>query len=440
MFIYLLEGIKDIYGLVRNGWIYPKFTYKVRFIIFTITLFFIIFIYIGWPIILYDDLLPVIILVVDKLLSPLIALFVLALNIPKSLYSYWITQKARLKIRSLKNLIVIGITGSVGKTSTKEFLAKILEVKYKVQQTPESLNTQIGIARYILSELKSNTEVFIIEMGAYKRGEIKAICDMVHPKIGIITYIGTQHLELFGSLQNLIDAKFELIESLPIDGLAVLNGDNTYCRALAQQIQPRGLKVLMYGSKTKNLDIFANDIHTFTSYIRFNVTIKKATIRLSSHLLGKQVIPNLLAAIVIADSQGISFDEIRGQIARITPPKHTLELIGQYKGANLIDDTFNASRESVLSALDYMSIHKGKKILVLSHLIELGSEEKSIKEEVMKKAKSICDLIILTGEYNPSMVKDEVDQLVNKESVIVFEGKEAKKYLEYIREYIWVRP
>jgi len=140
-----------------------------------------------------------------------------------------IIKKASEKRAQFQNLLVIGITGSYGKTSTKEFLATILSERFKVLKTAEHQNSEVGISQCILNDLKPEHEIFICEMGAYNRGGIKLLCDIAKPKIGILTGINEQHMAIFGSQKNIVKGKYELIESLPEDGLAIFNGDNEYC-------------------------------------------------------------------------------------------------------------------------------------------------------------------------------------------------------------------
>ena len=134
---------------------------------------------------------------------------------------------------------VIAITGSYGKTSTKDFLATILSKRYKVLKTPGSFNTPMGICKVIRGELKPEHEIFIVEMGAKEKGNIKELCDLVRPEIGIITAIGPQHLETFKTMESVVSTKYELIESLPVEGIAVLNNDDENCRNLVKRIKEK---------------------------------------------------------------------------------------------------------------------------------------------------------------------------------------------------------
>jgi len=167
-------------------------------------------------------------------LMPLaVIFFTVLINVPVNIVKNIIFILAKNKVSKIKNLTVIGITGSYGKSSTKEFLSQILSKKFRVLKTPGNINTEIGVSQFILKNLKTDVEILIVEMGAYRAGEIRRICGIVRPKIGILTGISQQHLALFGSMESIKNAKYELINSLPKDGLAVFNGENNYCLELS---------------------------------------------------------------------------------------------------------------------------------------------------------------------------------------------------------------
>lgn len=443
-FIWFLEAIWSLKELVTTGWRIPILTPKV--IIILVLVFTIQFGFIITGLGIHEKYLfvqPLISPFLDKLLGSMIALAIVFVNIPGSIYKRWIINKAAGKIAKFKHLIVIGITGSYGKTSTKEFLATILSEKFKVAKTPEFTNTDIGIANYILKELKPEHEVLVVEMGAYKKGEIKTICDMLKPKAGIITGINEQHLELFGSIENTMRAKFELIESLPEKGVAIFNGDNKYYLQMVNWSKKLGLKTLIY-----NTTADVKTVKTFTDHIEFTLVDKNYLFRVN--LLGKQAIDNLLAAIYVAKSLGLTTEIIRSGIAKIVPTPKTMQSIGKVGGMMLVDDTFNANPDGVKAAADFMKIFKGKKILVLTPLIELGAEAEKIHAQLGEHLAKICDLILVTNlNYNKSFIggvtkisSEEKVQVVNaalgvklirenldEDGVVLFEGKETAKIL-----------
>ena len=184
---------------------------------------------------------------------------------------YHFKHLAQKKLKSMNNLKVIGITGSYGKTSSKNIISDILNVKYNALPTPRNLNTPNGLMITINNHLDKFTEIFIAEMGAYVKGEIKELCDFVHPKYGILTTIGTAHLETFGSEENIVKAKFELIESLPSDGFAVLNGDDS--KQVSYKLQNK-VKTIWIGINNKDVDVLATNIKCSNKGTTFDVKIR----------------------------------------------------------------------------------------------------------------------------------------------------------------------
>ncbi|MBU2578853.1 hypothetical protein KKA09_01930, partial [Patescibacteria group bacterium] len=182
---------------------------------------------------------------------PLFSSFIVLLfQIPTAILCKRILKKAKRKREQFKNLLVIGIAGSYGKTSTKEFLATILSEKFNVLKTEKHINAEIGIAQTILNNLNESHQIFICEIGAYEKGKIKEVCEIIKPKIGIVTGVNEQHLSTFGSMKNLLSAEGgeELIDSLPIDGMAFFNAKNKYCLELYKKT---GIKKFLYGKNVK---------------------------------------------------------------------------------------------------------------------------------------------------------------------------------------------
>jgi len=386
------------------------------------------------------------ILLLDKILSPTVALLFVGLTIPTQIQRRKIIARAKEIIKTHPDLLVIGITGSYGKTSTKEFLSSILSSKFKVLKTVGSNNTDIGVAKTIVENL-SDQEIFVCEMAAYKRGEIKAICDIVHPKIGIITGINEQHLELFGTLENTIKTKHELIEALPKNGLAIFNGNNKYTRELAEKAKKSGLKVFKYS----NGDVAARDIKVLPEKLEFEIQIGNEKQTLSTNLLGRQNVENILASVAVAHHLGMSLGEIGKRIGKLTPPEMTMKPYPGPASSTLIDDTFNANPAGVLVALEYAKIYKGKKILVIQPMIELGKATEEAHREVGRTSTKTCDLVILTNKnfnqpflagagknkekvliLDPKTAANKIKDMVDNESVVIFEGKETVHVLGHL--------
>lgn len=433
--IWVFEALLNIREFILYRWRLPQFTVKAVFILTTVLfvlssmIFDINVSFIIGKTLLFGPFL-------DRLLWLLISIVIGLFAVPSILYKKILIYQARRKMQDLSDLKVIGITGSYGKTSTKEFLAAILGGKYRIVKTPDFCNTDIGVAKYILGQLRPGHEIFVVEMGAYKKGEIKAICDIVKPKIGIITGINEQHMELFGSLANTKKTKFELIESLPEDGIAIFNGNNNHCRQMLDWAKKLGLAT--YGFKT---DTNTQNIKIFTDHIEFDLIRKNKNYPLKVNLLGKQAIENVLAAIYAAESLGMSLGEIQEGISKIVSPDKTMKLVAAKNDLLLVDDTFNANPDGVMAALEYMKEFSGKKILVLTPLIELGDRAAAIHKKIAKRAEEVCDEIFLTNKNfsreftNKAHILDKdtfMDLSGLKHALIVFEGKEAARILKQL--------
>lgn len=404
--IFSFEALFYLKQLLSGAWRFPVFTLKT-ILILALTILLLVLGYIFFP-----TPLAVKVLFIDRGLLFLMGTIIILTNIPAKLYHQYIIQKAKEKIKNHPHLLSIGITGSYGKTSTKEFLSQILSQRFKVLKTPANINTDIGVAKVILKNLKKDHQIFVCEMGAYKKGEIKAICKIVNPRIGIITGINEQHLSLFGSLENTMKAKFELIEALPKKGLAIFNGNNKYCLQMAQRAKKMGREVKI---------------------------IKRQKVISKADLPGKYFLENALLAKAVAQELGIAPTEIAQMAKKLKLPPHTMQIFKK-DGLTLIDDTYNSNPQGVLAALDHLKAYKGKKILVFQPMIELGKASGRLHEKVGRKAAEICDQIFLTNQnfYQDFLrgAKGKVslrkDLLKIKRGAILFEGREAGRVLKFL--------
>ncbi len=327
----------------------------------------------------------------------LLIIFVpLILQIPTIIWRNRFLEKARKKREQFKDLIVIGITGSYGKTSTKEFLATILSEKFNVLKTKEHQNSEVGISQCILDRLSLSHEVFVVEMGAYDRGGIKLLCDITQPKIGVLTGINEQHLALFGSQENIIKTKFELIESLPEDGIAFFNGKNKYCLDLYQQTK---VKKILYGKEV----VFPGE-------------------------------ENILGAMAIAKELGMNESEISKAVKKIENKFPGIKIKKGINGLNIIDATYSANPDGVIAHLDYLKTWKGKKVIVMSCLIELGKVSKEVHQRIGQKISQVCDLAIITTKERFKEIKDgSVSSTQGGAEVLLIE--DSKEIFEKIKKF-----
>ncbi|MDD2434806.1 MAG: UDP-N-acetylmuramoyl-tripeptide--D-alanyl-D-alanine ligase [Bacilli bacterium] len=313
-------------------------------------------------------------------------------------------KEAIKKISSMSHLEVIGITGSYGKTSSKNILNDILSVKYDVLPTPKNYNTTYGLILSINNYLDKFNEIFIAEMGAFKMGEIKELCDLVKPKYGILTSIGEAHLDSFGSIENIQKGKFELIESLPEDGIAVLNKDDKL--QVNYPIQNKCKKVWV-GIDNKEADVYATNIAMSYKGMTFDCIFKGDTNKyhFTTKLLGRANIYNLLAGIALGKELGIKVDQLIIGVRKVKATEHRLEL-KKYGNINIIDDAYNSNPIGSKMALDVLNLMPGKKIIVTPGMIELGDKQYELNLEFGKYMADICDEVILVGETQTKPIFD----------------------------------
>lgn len=458
--LYLAFGLYSLYLIFKKEWLLPKFTKKM-IVLSVLTLAFEAILIII-PNQHFETFLFSLTILTLEVLFPLFITFCVGIvQIPTILTKKWIIKKAKNKMKNFPNLTVIGITGSYGKTSTKEFLAQILSTKYRVLKTEGNNNTEMGVAKTVLKKLNKKHQIFICEMAAYRRGEIKAICDIVHPKIGILTGITTQHISLFGSFKNIIQTKYELINSLPKDGIAIFNASNKECQNLAQRTTVKKYLYLVNEDTSSNpkhsegIDVLAQDIVETDNFIEFEIIAKKKKTKIRLNLLGKQNIENFLGAVTCALNFGISLAEIKKIAPKIKPPKTSLRKKEGKNGITIIDDSYSQNPEGVVAAIDYLENFKGKKILLMPCLIELGKSAPAIHKNIGRRIGETFDLAIITTPYyfeelklgaqetgmkpekiiflsEPQKILEKIEPYLKKENVILIEGRISEKITKFL--------
>jgi UDP-N-acetylmuramoyl-tripeptide--D-alanyl-D-alanine ligase len=334
-------------------------------------------------------------IVLIPLLQPLILLIAWTLFLPIDWLMKDRIMKKATKLRcEFTNATVIGITGSVGKTTTKELIAHMLKSR-NVLYTPAYVNSEMGVSQWLLKELPKRSRddelIIIVEMGAYKIGEIKKLCQITKPKIGVVTFIGTQHVALFGSQERLCQAKGELLECLPEDGNAFLNGDNSLCASMIDKCACRTTTIGTGG----HADLEAFDIEEKGDGISFRIAQQE----FSLHLHGTHNVTNILLAIAVAQSLGIDLPSASARLKPFEPPHHTFS-VRKERGITILDDTHNASPESFRASLAWAkSQPAAQKILITPGLIELGKDEDRIHRELGAASNGIVDRAIFTGKH-----------------------------------------
>ncbi|MBI2011579.1 UDP-N-acetylmuramoyl-tripeptide--D-alanyl-D-alanine ligase [Candidatus Daviesbacteria bacterium] len=352
-----------------------------------------------------------------------------------------ILNQTKLKLNNLSKLKIIAITGSFGKTSTKDILYTLLWKKFRVVKTPRSYNNPLSIASTIFELVKEDTQILIAEVGAYKKGEIKKIAKLIKPQVGIITAIAPQHLEKFGSIENIANSKFELIESLPSNGLAVLNGESEWLVNLSKNAP---CKVIFYGGReiidTKIsysrylYQYTATDIQVSTYGTSFLLSTPKGKIKIEIPLIGEHYAKNFLAAATIALQLGLSLNEVRQRAKLLLPTPHRLEIKKQ-GNITLIDNSYNTNPESSKLSFKLLKDYPGdQKIIITPGLIELGRQSEKENIEFGKDANKVADEIIIVGENaREFLVKGLKEANFPKEKIhIVLELKDGLNLLSQI--------
>jgi len=335
----------------------------------------------------------------------IMVLLVVKINIPiEKIVYYYYKNKAKNKLKRMSNLKVIGITGSYGKTSSKNILSDILNIKYNALPTPKNLNTPYGLMISINNHMDKFDDIFIAEMGAYKQGEIKELCDFVHPKYGILTKIGTAHLELFKSQENIQKTKFELIESLPSDGIGILNGDDEL--QLNYNLK-NNCKIIWIGINNKDVDVKAENIKMYSTGMTFDIKYKneKNKYHFETKLLGYANIYNILAALALGYEFGITIEQLQVAVKMVKPVKHRLEL-KKYQDIYIIDDAYNSNPIGSKMALDVLNLMPGKKIIITPGMIELGDKQYEFNKQFGEYIANVCDEVILVGEKQTKPIYD----------------------------------
>lgn len=416
--IFILDIFTSLIKIIRHIFYRPKFTTKALLIIFISVCFEAILLLSGNAFIW--------LLAASRFL--IISLAVFGANLISNAAKKYYYKKAAKKLSSLKKLTVIGVTGSYGKTTVKNFLEQMLSAKFKVIKTPKNINTEMGVAKFILKNNFSQTDIFIVEMAAYKIGEIQLICDIVKPKIGVLTTINEQHLSLFGGIKNTQAAKYELLKSLPEDGLAIVNSDNEYCREFIPDLKCR---VKTFGHLEKfNPNLLISEVSREPSKLHF----KAGGYEIKTDLIGAHNAMNIAPVILAAADLGFSKTEIEKQSAELSLPEATMEIV-EYGKSLVIDDSYNSNPEAFNVALKFLAASKtnGKKIVISRGMIELGEASKAAHEKVGRHIAEVADEFII---ISPDSVDDLKTGIADAKLEVktIFNPTELLNYLKQNKE------
>ena len=336
-------------------------------------------------------------------------------------------QIARYWRRKL-DLRVVGITGSVGKSTTKEMVAEVLSTRYRTLKSPGNLNNEIGLPLTIL-RLSAGHQRAVLEMGFYVPGEIAFLCDIALPQIGVVTNIGTVHAERAGSQEAIARGKAELVQALPPapEGVAILNFDDPWVRQMEEKTKAR---VFFYGL-SREANLWADNVVGLgLEGIRFRLHYEGETLHVRIPLIGRHSVHTALRAAAVGLVEGMNWQEILEGLHQ----GHTqlrLAAVRTQTGALLLDDTYNASPESMLAALNLLDELEGRKVAVLGDMLELGPYERGGHEMVGLRAAQVASVLLTLGE-RAHLIADAARRAGMKKSSVL-EFNEFEPLLEWLK-------
>lgn len=372
----------------------------------------------------------------------LTTLSVLLTAIPVQFHREKIIHKAKNFVKN-SNVICIGVTGSYGKTSVKEFLYTILSQKYKVAKTDKNMNTDIGIALSILKNLKTDVKYFITEFGAYKLGEIEKETEIIKPNYSILTGLGNQHLDLYGSKENLIKAESYIVKILNSNDTAYINLDFSDSKKINEIFRAKKI----YYSINEPADIFASDIKYENQLLRAIVHYKKQSFTISTRLLGEHNILNLLPCIALASDLGMNIQEIQEAIMTIVPIPGKLSIHPGINSSTVLNDSYNSNVNGFIEGIKIMAkMPQPKKNIVTRGIIELGVEKRSSYERILEELYKTNIQLISTDKFFGEVDKENRVKILNDvldiknllvqntdtNSLILIEGRFPKKFVDDI--------
>lgn len=386
-------------------------------------------------------------LTIFLLTSPLTAFISMVIGlllseIPVQIYRRLIIYRASRMVKNSK-AIFIGITGSYGKTSTKEFLFQILAQKFPTAKTEKNYNSNIGVALSITKNLKPDTKFFISEIGAYRVGEIKEICSIIKPQYGILTGIGNQHISLFGSFRYLLLAKSELLEALPAQGMAYINQDIEDWRYFADKTKAKKT----FYSVSKPADIYLTNLKQDDEITSAEIRYNDVKFEIQTKLLGIHNLQNLLPCIALAHDLGIDKNDIVNVINALKQPEHRLSLEKGINGSTVLNDSYNSNVDGFLAAIGVADKIKAKnKYIINRGLIELGKEKTASYQKIIAEInKSNMTLLTTDGFFNKldsnnkvisfqneNQMLNYVKNRIDKNTLIVIEGRFEPKTIEML--------
>ena len=292
------------------------------------------------------------------------------------------------------DLVRIGVTGSYGKTGVKNILAAMLATKYRVFATPHSYNTESGICISVRL-MPDDTQIFIAEMGAKRRGEINRLCEMVNPSCAVITGIAAQHLATFGTLENIMDTKAELSDYVAArNGKSFFNTDNDYCKLMYRDAKGEKYRTGVGG------ECFAEKIRVSGKGSCFTLNFRRGeSVNCHTSLLGEHNVSNIVLAAAVAYNMGVAPEKIAEAVALLKPVEHRLQLVENTSGVTVIDDAYNSNEEGARAALRTLAAFEGRKVVACQGLVEMGERTHAANFALGREIAHNADVAVLIGPY-----------------------------------------
>jgi UDP-N-acetylmuramoyl-tripeptide--D-alanyl-D-alanine ligase len=375
----------------------------------------------------------------DLMLPGFVALFVFLTHPLAVLKRKIVIVKGKSKFKQFSKLKTVAVTGSYGKTTTKEILSQLLSAKFKTVKTQKNNNTDVGIAKTILNKINVTTEYFVAEMGAYKLGETKECADVANPDVAIITGLDEQHFSLYGSIKAILESTAEVEEYLKADGALIINGSDDYCMRLIPMLKK---KVIFYfsnpatntqndKSKSKKLkganlpkdeNLHVLEIKDFKKGINFTFGYQGEVFEIKSNIQARHNIDNLLAAILSMNYLGTAMKEI---VELVNQTQIELPYLNSFRGINdaeFIDDGYNINPTGYEAGLKHLAKNKiqteGKKYVLTQGFIELGAKRDEIYQKMAQATVDNADGLITTDEYLAYHIK----QINTKFKVVIIDS------------------
>ncbi len=344
--------------------------------------------------------------------SNVIMLVANLINMPiEKAITQWYINDAKKIIASRKDLIIIGITGSYGKTSTKNYLYRMLTEKYNVLVTPGNYNTLLGVVRTIREQLRPQHQIFIVEMGAKQRGDIKEICDLVHPTVGIVTSVGEAHLETFKSVENIQKTKFELIDSLPKTGYGVVNFDSPSIKSYDySSVSP----LVSYSIDESTANTQAQEVNYNSTGVSFTLTLGNQKTNFRSPLLGGGNVLNLVAGIIVASDLGVAPNLLQRAIQQLQPVEHRLSM-SRAGGLTILDDAYNSNPAGAKMALDvlrdFVRPEGANRVVITPGFVEMGANQAQANYNLGRQIAASVDYAVIVNKHNRDAILRGLEEM-----------------------------